>query len=134
MEVIEKGSNIEIAIDTLLDVLGVPTDDTYREQMVVFCRAVRKNAEREAQYKGLWQQDTIGEIAGMAAHKAKRMGQHEANMRGPFVDDPEIAAEGEHEQQIYDNAMDDAIDLVNYGAFTARLVDASSQANRKRPA
>lgn len=121
---------LQVAVDTLLDVLGVPTEDTYREQMLVFCAAVRKNAEREKTYSGLWRQDTLAEIAEMAAHKAKRMARHEHNMRGPFVDDDQEA----HEQQIYDAAKDDAIDLVNYAAFTRRRVNDYSQLNRGRVA
>ncbi len=140
-ELITNENSLHIAVDTLLDVLGVPTEDTYREQMIVFCAAVRKNAERERTYRGLWQQDSIAEIAEIASHKAKRMVRHQHNMAGPFAgDDPgkpersTAEVEEEHEQQIYTAAMDDAIDLVNYGAFTARLVDASSIANRQKPA
>jgi hypothetical protein len=125
----EPDLRLQSAVDALLEVLDVPREDRYREQAVVFCTALRKNADRERTYDGLWRQDSISEIADMAAHKAKRMRRHEHNMRGPFT--PEDGADGAvHEQQIYDAAMDDAIDLVNYAAFTVRLVDDSSQRNR----
>jgi hypothetical protein len=120
----------QVAVDTLLEAIGVQLLDTYREQLTVFCKALQKNQEREGQYVGLWREDTIAQMAEHARHKAARMARHEHNMAGPFVDD----AQEEHEQQIYDAAMDDAVDLVNYGAFTVRLVEAASRAQRGRPA
>jgi len=107
----------------MCEAVDVPFGDTYLEQAVIFLRALSINHDREITYNGLWKEYGLPDVAMHAKSKAARMNNHSHNLAGPFVaDDPEEGfKEADHEQQIKDKAVDDALDLVNYGAFCARL-------------
>lgn len=94
-----------------------------REQVTAFVLALNKNYEREKTYKGLWKQDTIEELGQHLVHKGKRMSAHNEHMgaQGWF---PGSSVEAAH-----NDATDDAIDVINYGAFIARKVHYSASDN-----
>jgi len=73
------------------------------EHNMVLRQALHKYQERDAIHKGLWAEDEPHELSGQALHKAKRLDHH----CRPGQENPV-------------QAIDDALDLINYAAFTIR--------------
>lgn len=111
----ERFDEVQQAINALLETAGVPLEDTFREQAVVFVKALQKNAGRERTYGGLWREYGLEDCANNAKSKSVRMVHHARQL--------ETMAPAPDALQQHDDAMDDAIDLINYGAFAARLID-----------
>lgn len=74
------------------------------QQIFAFGLAYTIFRQRNAVYKDLWKED---EIAGLIAHV-----QHKAKRVERLSEIPGLA----------DNAIDDAVDLVNYSLFLLRMV------------
>lgn len=112
------GGDVEGAFQAMCDAAQLPMeaqmDKNYEEQVIAFILALNKNYEREQTYKGLWRKDSIEEIGQHLVHKGKRMEMHSASMENP----PNAALTVGH----LDEATDDALDAINYGAFIARKV------------
>lgn len=95
--------------------LNILSDRRYNDQVIAFILALRKNVEREKTYNGLWRHYGLSDCASNARNKAQRVEHHASG--GEVVTGI----------QDHDAAMDDTLDLINYGAFCARLVDASAR-------
>lgn len=94
------------------------TDPRYKYQVTAFILALRKNFEREQTYNGLWRQYGLDDCASNAKSKAVRLKHH-----GDVIDDAIVNGDGERSlADIKTDAEDDALDLINYGAFCARLI------------
>lgn len=72
-------------------------------QVRVFTAALQVYSERDKVHNGLWKKDEPNELSGQALHKAKRLDHH----CRPGQENPH-------------QAMEDALDLINYAAFTIR--------------
>jgi hypothetical protein len=69
----------------------------------VLAKAVKLYQERDDTHDGLWKNDAPFELAGLMLHKAKRV----EHLCRPGAEKPE-------------QAIDEALDLINYAAFTIR--------------
>ena len=76
----------------------------------VFAAAMKLYQERDDTHNALWKKDTPFELSGLALHKAKRVDHH----CRPGTENPE-------------QAIDEALDLINYAAFTIRRLSNSPE-------
>jgi hypothetical protein len=99
--------------------LSALEDPRYKDQVTAFVLALNKNYEREQTYDGLWRQYGLTDCANNAKSKSVRLAHHGTTIG--HIDGPH----GEALQRLHDDAEDDALDLINYGAFCARLIHES---------
>lgn len=97
---------------------GSEEEQRYRDQVTAFILALAKNYEREQTYNGLWHEYGLADCANNAKSKSVRLAHHAGNLEH---------GDGTYTHKYIEDAMDDAIDLVNYGAFCARLVHYTAQ-------
>jgi hypothetical protein len=100
--------------------LSALEDPRYKDQVTAFVLALNKNHEREQTYDGLWREYGLTDCANNAKSKALRLAHHGTTIG--HVDGPH----GDAMRQLHEDAEDDALDLINYGAFCARLIHESA--------